>query len=71
MSLIQLSLFCDRAIHAFLISAFPMPQAGLDSQIVEPDTFIITSLPAVLLDYWNTVPQHNLVNHVFNTALTL
>ncbi len=49
MSLIQHSLFCNRAIGAFLISAFAMPQVGLDSLIAESDTSIIASLPAVSL----------------------
>jgi hypothetical protein len=49
MSLIQRSLFCDRAKDAFLINAFLMPRVGLDSQIIVPDTSIIAGLPAVLL----------------------
>jgi hypothetical protein len=40
---------CNRAIGAFLISAFAMPQVGLDSLIAESDTSIIASLPAVSL----------------------
>ncbi|HEU4445748.1 MAG TPA: hypothetical protein VFR94_13825 [Nitrososphaeraceae archaeon] len=47
MSLIRLLLFCDKATGAFLISALPTPQVGLDSQIVEPDTSLIAGLPAV------------------------
>ena len=68
MSLIQHSLFCNRAIGAFLTSAFAMPQVGLDSLIAESDTSIIR----VYLQFHFLIPisKHNLVNHVFNTALT-
>jgi hypothetical protein len=51
MSLIQHSLFCDRAKGAFLIL---MPQVGLDSQIVEPDTSNLAGLPAVALVFLKT-----------------
>lgn len=46
-SLIGQYSFCDKAIGAFLISALPMPQVGLDSLIFEPDTSLIAGLPAV------------------------
>jgi hypothetical protein len=58
-----------RAKGAFLINAFLMPQVGLDSQIVEPDTSIIAGLPAAYSCFLRLVSKHNLVNYVFNTIL--
>jgi hypothetical protein len=54
---------CNRAIGAFLISAFAMPQVGLD-----PLHFYLSR---VYLRFHFLIPvsKHNLVNQVFNTIL--